>query len=185
MSSSLPCGHSRDKRKVGSADGNRWWLRSTGSSKSEISVGIQWWEVTQEGRGSFTNAGGAINTTRKSLLCQGQTAFFISSCTSISFVGLCVRLKEGENKVTQSTVWQGLSLCCCDTQLWWAPAEPLTAQLLLQTPLLGLLREKEKKINYWLISVGVSAMPSSCFQSPWRFIAVQLITRCLWGFCVC
>lgn len=183
--SSLPCGHNRDKRKVGSADGSRWWLGNSGNSKSQISVRIQWWEVTQEGTGPFTDAAGAINTIRKSLLCQGQIAFFISSCTSINFTGICFRLKAGENKATQNTVWLRLSLCCCDTQLWWVPAEPLTAQLLVQTPLLRLLREKEKKINYWLISVDVSAMPSSCSQSLWRFIAVQLITRCLAGFCVC
>lgn len=74
----------------------KYWLER----QSEISAGIQWWEVTQEGAGSFTGATGAINTISKSLLCWGQTAFFISSCTSFNFIGICFSLKEGKNKAT-------------------------------------------------------------------------------------
>lgn len=67
--------------------------------QTEITVGIQWWEVTQKGTGSSTDTAGATNAIRKTLLCQRQTGFFISSCTSINLVGICFRLKRGENKV--------------------------------------------------------------------------------------
>lgn len=40
---------------------------------AEITVGIQWWEVTQKGTGSSTDTAGATNTIRKTLLCQRQT----------------------------------------------------------------------------------------------------------------
>lgn len=150
MSSSLPCGHRRDKIKVGWADGNRWWLRGPclKGSKSEIS----WNSVVgseQEGTGSFTNRAGAINTIRKTLLCQGQTGFFISSCTSISLVGICFRLEGGENKVRIKS-----HKAQCD---WgWAFAavthsfgETLQShwlhKVLVQTPLAGLLRERKRK----------------------------------------
>lgn len=102
MSSALPCGHSRDTMQMSSADGNKWWLRSSclKGSKSEIIAGIQRWEVTQKGTGFSTDTAGTINTIRKTLLCQRQAGFFISSCTSISLVGICFRRQGGENKVT-------------------------------------------------------------------------------------
>lgn len=136
------------------------------------------------GTASFTNTAGAINTTRKALLCQGQTGFSIPLCTSISLAGICFRRRGGQNKVRIKPHKAQCDWGSCDTQLWWDPAEPLTAQPSASDPTCGAAERERENINYWLISADVWAVPFSCCQSLQRFIAVQLIMRCLAGFCV-
>lgn len=150
--------------------------------QSRDQVEIQGREVSQEGTGSFTSTAMAINTMRKTLLCQGQSGF---PHLLLHLHLLSRSLPQAEGRGEHSHIKQSMAE---PVLLWHSFSEALQSPwlhtVLAQTPLEGLLRERgtAELLTYF------SGCFSSAFQlllELWRFTALQLVMRCLVAFHVC